>query len=235
MNAKTCSYCHETKPRPEFSKSTRAKDGLQNNCKACQKARRSRGSCSIEGCNLAHLARGFCTKHWNEWRASVTPEEFVRRRYQTLNEALDGRSRASDGGCLIWTGNVAGPEPYQYGVLTFGGKKLYAHRVAYEVAKGAIPEGMDVDHICHVRLCVNADHLRPASRKQNSENLAGSHANSHTGVRGVTYDANRGQYRARVKHHYREIHVGRYDTLNEAAEAVAAARRKLFTHSNMDN
>jgi len=132
-------------------------------------------------------------------------------------------------------GNIAGVEPNQYGVLTFGGVRMYAHRAAYEVENGDIPAGMDIDHICHSKLCVNADHLRLASRKQNSENLAGAHRNSQTGVRGVTYDADRNQYRGRVKHNRQEVHVGRFDTLEEATAAVSVVRRDLFTHSDMDN
>jgi len=144
---------------------------------------------------------------------------------------MKGRTRRGDGGCVIWTGNVGG----EYGVLTFAGKRVYAHRVAYEIANGSIPDGAEVDHTCHRKLCVNAKHLRLATHKQNAENLRGAHKNSYTGVRGVTFDRSRNQYRARIKHNYREIHLGRFDTIEVAAAAVAEARRNIFTHSDMDS
>lgn len=175
-----------------------------------------------------------CTTHWKQWRATATSDDLTQRKYQTLAAAISGRFVVSANACHIWTGNKSGQEPEQYGVLTFGGKRLYAHRVAYELAHGPIPDGMDIDHTCHETLCVNAAHTRLATRKQNSENLKGAHSNSYTAVRGVTFDTDRQQYRARVKHNYREIHVGRFDTLAEAEEAVKAARRDLFTHSDMD-
>jgi hypothetical protein len=42
-----------------------------------------------------------------------------------------------------------------------------AHRVVYELIKGKIPAGMDLDHLCRVRCCVNPDHLEAVSRKVN--------------------------------------------------------------------
>ena len=45
---------------------------------------------------------------------------------------------------------------------------------------------------------------------------------------------NRAPFRVRVKHNYKEIHVGRFATLEEAEAAAAQARRQLFTHSDKD-
>lgn len=230
MTEKRCTFCGDVKPRDQFSKSSRAVDGLQHNCKSCQKARRKAQPCSVEGCIRAHLARGLCTTHWNEWRRQATEGDLARRRFQTLEEALEGRAEATEDGCLVWTSNVGGREPY--GVITFAGKRVYAHRAAYEIANGPISADVEIDHICHNTLCVNPEHLRIATHKQNAENLQGAHANSLTSVRGVTFDRARNQYRARIKHNYQEIHLGRFNTIEEAESAVIAARRQYFTHSD---
>lgn len=42
-----------------------------------------------------------------------------------------------------------------------------AHRVAYEQLVGQIPNGLDLDHLCRVRCCVNPDHLEPVTRSEN--------------------------------------------------------------------
>lgn len=42
-----------------------------------------------------------------------------------------------------------------------------AHRLAYERAKGAIPAGLQIDHLCRVRECVNPDHLEAVSQREN--------------------------------------------------------------------
>lgn len=64
------------------------------------------------------------------------------------------------GDCMIWTGcTVRGG----YGQIRIGGQTLYVHRVAYETAVGPIPDGMEVDHLCFERACVNPDHLEPVT------------------------------------------------------------------------
>jgi hypothetical protein len=42
-----------------------------------------------------------------------------------------------------------------------------AHRVAYVLAKGAIPEGLVLDHLCRTPACVNPDHLEPVTNHEN--------------------------------------------------------------------
>jgi|SRR5579863_5247114 len=46
-------------------------------------------------------------------------------------------------------------------------KHTTAHRFAYELFNGPIPEGMQVDHLCRVRHCVNPAHLEAVSKKEN--------------------------------------------------------------------
>src|SRR5690349_20028702 len=70
-------------------------------------------------------------------------------------------------GCIEWTGtrNTKG-----YGRIARGGvngRFLMAHRVAYELARGPIPEGLQLDHLCRNRLCCNPDHLEPVTRQEN--------------------------------------------------------------------
>jgi len=68
-------------------------------------------------------------------------------------------------GCWLWTGAV---NEGGYGTINHprrGGK--FAHRVAFAHWRGPIPAGMDLDHLCRVRCCVNPEHLEPVTRQEN--------------------------------------------------------------------
>ena len=67
-------------------------------------------------------------------------------------------------GCRIWIGALTG---YGYGRVSIGGRLYFAHRLLYEKARGQIPPGMHLDHICRVRCCVNPEHLRVVTPRQN--------------------------------------------------------------------
>lgn len=70
-------------------------------------------------------------------------------------------SRVDTGGeCWLWKGPL---QKHGYGAI--GGR--LAHRVAYELLKGPIPEGLQLDHLCRVRPCVNPEHLEPVTPKTN--------------------------------------------------------------------
>ena len=66
--------------------------------------------------------------------------------------------------CWMWTGAQNG---HGYGHLRSFYRNYPAHRVAYELAVGAIPSGMEMDHLCRVPLCVNPDHLEPVHHWDN--------------------------------------------------------------------
>jgi len=135
------------------------------------------------------------------------------------------------GDCWLWTGSKSSAG---YGYINVGGKTLKAHRVAYELAFGTIPSGLHVDHTCHTRSCVNPEHLRTVTNKQNQENRTGARANSKSGVRGVSWYAARKKWEAQVQHNGRNIHLGRYATIAEAESAAIAKRLELFTHNDTD-
>lgn len=63
-------------------------------------------------------------------------------------------------GCWIWIGTS---EKDGYGVVQVKGRQWRAHRFIYESLVGKIPDGMQLDHLCRNRLCVNPAHLEPVT------------------------------------------------------------------------
>lgn len=67
--------------------------------------------------------------------------------------------------CWIWQRTMG--KRSGYGRAWDGERMIHAHQLIYKRHKGAIPEGMELDHLCRVRLCVNPDHLEPVTHLVN--------------------------------------------------------------------
>lgn len=67
-------------------------------------------------------------------------------------------------GCHIWLRSL---NRDGYGKMKFAGGTL-AHRAAYVLVRGPIPEGLTIDHLCRVTCCVNPDHMEAVSIRENT-------------------------------------------------------------------
>jgi hypothetical protein len=70
-----------------------------------------------------------------------------------------------DDGCWEW---VASCSTNGYGQIWVDGTMRRPHRVLYEMMVGSVPEGLDLDHLCRNRRCVNPSHLEPVTRQENA-------------------------------------------------------------------
>jgi len=66
--------------------------------------------------------------------------------------------------CWLWT---AGRDRYGYGQFWFAGRHVGAHGFAYQLLVGPVPDGLQIDHCCRVRHCVNPAHLEPVTCREN--------------------------------------------------------------------
>ena len=70
-------------------------------------------------------------------------------------------------GCWEWQKSLFASSGYAY--VKHDGKGRLAHRVSYETFVGPIPEGLQIDHLCRNRPCINPDHLEPVTAAVNQQ------------------------------------------------------------------
>lgn len=63
-------------------------------------------------------------------------------------------------------------KPFKNGYVYIGKPKRLAHRLAYEQAYGAIPDGLHIDHLCRNRECINPEHLEAVTQDENNKRAA---------------------------------------------------------------
>jgi len=86
-----------------------------------------------------------------------------------MDSAFLRRVRKTPDGCWVWTGaTIRGTRGGRYAYLTRDGENWLGHRWAYTQARGEIPDGLVLDHICRNTLCVNPDHLEAVTNQVNS-------------------------------------------------------------------
>jgi HNH endonuclease len=68
------------------------------------------------------------------------------------------------GGCWLWQGHL---DQAGYGQFKWNGAARWAHRLSYAIFVGRIPAGVEIDHQCRVRRCVNPAHLELATVSDN--------------------------------------------------------------------
>jgi hypothetical protein len=90
--------------------------------------------------------------------------------FKPLAERLDAMTDKS-GECWLFLG---AQKQNGYGVIGASreSRVLLAHRAAYEVTHGAIPEGLHIDHLCGTRLCVRPSHLEAVTQAENNRRAA---------------------------------------------------------------
>ena len=84
---------------------------------------------------------------------------------KTPRQQISDHVSRQENGCWAWTGTRG---RNGYGQVRVKGRLQYAHRVSYELATGTpLPGGVELDHLCRNRACVNPIHLEPVSKTEN--------------------------------------------------------------------
>lgn len=114
------------------------------------------------GCNQPVYGAGRCNRHYQRFHKyghdEPDPLQMPERFWRFV---------VKGDGCWEWIGaKVRG-----YGYFRLGGKQRKAHRVAYELLVGPIPDGLTIDHLCQNKGCVNPEHMEPVSVSENLSRL----------------------------------------------------------------
>ena len=185
--------------------------------------------CSFEGCGRPFYAKDLCNGHYIQHRKG---QELRPLRPSSRGRPLEQRfwvKVKKTPGCWEWT---AATTSNGYGQFSVDGRYRRAHRVAWEMTNGPIPEGMELDHRCANKRCVNPAHLRVTTRSQNMQHRTINQRNNTSGVRGVTWNKRAKAWQAYAQLNGRRHHGGLHPTLEAADKAARALRAELFTHDD---
>lgn len=84
---------------------------------------------------------------------------------ETKEEFMSCVKKDAKTGCWNWIGSIH--KSTRYARLRWHGKDTHGHRVSYELFNGEIPKGLQIDHLCRNRQCVNPEHLEAVTRYEN--------------------------------------------------------------------
>lgn len=135
----------------------------------------------------------------------------------------------------ILIGGVAGTKrPSGYRYVLIKGKQFAVHRVIWEMHFGKIKDGMQIDHINHIRYDNRIENLRVVSSAENSRNRSISSINK-SGSCGVSYDKKRNRWRSYIVFDGEFINIGYFKSYDDAAKKRKQFESALGFHKNHGN
>lgn len=136
----------------------------------------AKATCKVEGCERPVLARGLCGRDYDRARKGgelpLLPKPTLEERFWAKVD------KDAPGGCWLWTASL---NSQGYGQVGINHRPVVAHRIAYTLLVGPIPDGLELDHLCHTRdvecrrgeecphrRCVNPAHLEAVPHRENA-------------------------------------------------------------------
>jgi hypothetical protein len=128
----------------------------------------------------------------------------------------------------IKIGNVAGsPSPKGYLLIGIDGCVYRAHRLAWMYVYGKFPENF-IDHVNGIVTDNRIENLRDVDNRTNGENQRrATKQNKSSGVLGVSREQGHKRWRAHIGVNGKQVHLGYFDTIEEASDAYITAKRKI--------
>ncbi len=125
--------------------------------------------CSADDCKRESIVRDkeLCSTHYYRWWKGL-PVNAKTMYDRTPLERFSEKYVVLDIGCWEWSGHR---QKQGYGTFSIDGEMVLAHRAAWVLTVGKIPEGMNVLHSCDNPPCVNVDHLFLGTQKDNIQDM----------------------------------------------------------------
>lgn len=127
--------------------------------------------CRIVDCATpGNGGHGWCAKHYRRWYRHGDPLATSRivgddlARFWSYVDVDGPVVREELGRCWSWSGATS---PDGYGILCIAKQTTYMPRFSYELEHGPIAAGLEPDHLCRNRNCVNPGHLEPVTHREN--------------------------------------------------------------------
>lgn len=127
--------------------------------------------CSIEGCESPNSSRGWCRHHYNLWHKHGDPMgapvvTSSQRFWAKVHVGPVPEYRSDLGPCWLWGGAI---NRDGYGSAWIDGAAISAHIYSFIVFGGQPPgsAGLELDHLCRVRRCLNPTHLELVTHAEN--------------------------------------------------------------------
>lgn len=117
------------------------------------------------------------------------------------------------------------PNSGGYVMVRYGQKRTYAHRLAFLFMTGEIPNAF-IDHIDGNPSNNAWSNLRVATKAQNTYNRK-TYSTNKSGVKGVCWNGSLRKWQAAIKYQYKNIYLGLYEKIEDAAEVVRLKRIEL--------
>lgn len=133
-----------------------------------------RRECLVDDCTLVHYGKGYCRNHFYRWKTYGDP--LAGRMVRNRKSFWANVDKSGPGECWLWTGRT---NEQGYGRFSLGFRDVMAHRMAYLLLVGPLPDGIVLDHV-KARGCTNtgcvrviADengpaHLEPVTSRENT-------------------------------------------------------------------
>ena len=120
------------------------------------------------------VSGSFCQRHPEMLSGTERklPAQKVTKMAHSEAQLLERRIVDGASGCWLWTGPLNNKG---YGRSGDG----YAHRRSYEIFTGPIPEGLEIDHLCRNRRCVNPEHLEAVTHVENLRRTLHTRTETH--------------------------------------------------------
>lgn len=133
--------------------------------------------CVLAWCAGRAVAKGLCERHYRRMRRTGSIEKPSR---QEISDADRFWARVRKGpGCWEWQG---GSDRKGYGAFSVSSARIAAHRFAWELEHGPIPDGLHVLHtVCDNPRCVRASHLKLGTNAENQADRAAKGRSSKHG------------------------------------------------------